>query len=132
MESKYSFYATLTANVFLDDSDFDFITEVCRNHYDRAVREIVGVGGFLFGFKVRRTPYADWLPSDEERIVEFTARQLGLIMKSFEMQSGEQASRLNLMFHKVAHEMATTQKLINESISMYKVTTLYGYIEKQK
>jgi hypothetical protein len=117
MESKYSFYATLTANVFLDDSDFDFITEVCRNHYDRAVREIVGVGGFLYGFKVRRTPYADWLPSDEERIVEFTTRQLGLIMKSFEMQSGEQASRLNLMFHKIASEMAIQQKTINKNIT---------------
>lgn len=52
-------------------------------------------------------------------------------MKSFEMQSGEQASRLNLMFHKIAHEMALKQKHINENMSSYKVEYMYVDLKKQ-
>lgn len=74
MESKYSFYATLTTNVFLDDNDFNFICQGCKSHYDSTVKSLPEVGYFLFGAKVRRTPYADWIPSDEDRVVEFTAR----------------------------------------------------------
>ena len=117
MEAKYSFYATLTANVFLNDSDFNLITEGCRSHYDRTVKSLVELGGFLYGAKNRRTPFEGYTVTDEDRIVDFTSRQLGLIMKSFQMQSGEQASRLNLMFHKIASEMAFKQNDINNNIT---------------
>ena len=116
-EIKNSFYATLTANIFLDDSDFNFICQGCKSHYDRTIKSLPEVGEFLYGAKIRRTPYADWLPSDEDRIVDFTSRQLGLIMKSFEMQRGEQASRLNLLFHKIASEMAQKQNEINKNLN---------------
>lgn len=130
MENNYSFYATLTVNLFIDDNDFDFICNSCKHHYDRTVKSLQEIGGFLFGAKVRRTPYADWLPKDEDRIVEFNANQLGLIMKSFEMLSGEQASRLNLMFHKIASEMAIKQKFINENMSSYRVEIKYVDLRK--
>ena len=117
MENTHSFYATLTANVFLNDVDFYFICLGCQNHYDFTVRQSNEVGGFLNGFRNRRTPFEGFIPQDEDRVVEFTARQLGLIMKSFEMQSGEQVSRLNLMFHKIANEMAIKQQSINKNIT---------------
>jgi hypothetical protein len=118
MDSKYNFYATLTANVFLDDNDFDFIYKGFESHYDTTIKLSAKVGGFLYGYKFRRTPISDLeVITDEDRVVEFSARQLGLIMKSFEMQSGEQASRLNLMFHKIANEMAIKQQTINKNIS---------------
>lgn len=117
MESKYSFYATLTANVFLDDNDFNFIYKGGQQHYDTTVKLSTKVGGFLYGLSVRRSPIPGMDVTNEDRICEFTARQLGLIMKSFEMQSGEQASRLNLMFHKIASEMAIQQSTINKNIT---------------
>ena len=117
MESKYSFYATLTANVFLDDNDFNFIYKGCQQHYDNWVKLSTEVGGFLYGAKIRRTPFPGYTPSDKDRIVDFTTRQLGLIIKSFEMQSEEQASRLNLMFHKIASEMAIQESTINKNIT---------------
>jgi hypothetical protein len=117
MESKYSFYATLTANVFLDDDDFNFIYKGCEHNYDTTVKLSTKVGGFLYGLSFRRSPIQGMDVSNEDRICDFTARQLGLIMKSFEMQSGEQASRLNLMFHKIASEMAIQQSTINKNIT---------------
>lgn len=116
MDNSYSFYATLTANVFLSDEDFYFICDVCKNHYDYKVRESISVGGFLYGFKTRRTQIKGLEITNEDRIVEFTSRQLGLIMKSFEMQRCDKASILNLMFHKIASEMAIKQFEINKNL----------------
>ena len=132
MEAKYSFYATLTVNIFLDDNDFDFICQACKNHYDRKVKNLVEIGGFLYDAGNRRTSIGHLeIITDEDRIIYFTSRQLGLIMKSFEMQSGKQASRLNLMFHKIASEMAESEKFINQNIH-YTNPTVYGYVEKTK
>ena len=115
MLGTYSFYATLTADIFINDSDFYFICDVCKNHYDYTVRRQQEVGGFLYGFRTRRTPIKGMDVTDEDRVVEFTARQLGLMMKSLEMQNSEQASKLNLMFHKIASEMAQKQSSINKT-----------------
>ncbi|AIX11901.1 hypothetical protein [Flavobacterium phage FCOV-F14] len=116
MENTYSFYATLTANVFLNDNDFYFLYDCCKNHYDFTVRMSNEICGFLYGFKVRRTPIKGLDVTNDDRIVEFTSRKLGLIMKALEMQSSEQASRLNLLFHKVASEMSISQQSINKNI----------------
>jgi len=113
MESKYSFYATLTANVFLDDNDFYFLKNVFANHYDFNIRRCAEIGGFLHGYHIRRSPINGMDITDDDRIVDFTSMQLGLVLKSLEMQNSEQSSKLNLMFHKIANEMAQNQKLIN-------------------
>ena len=88
MESKYSFYATLTANVFIDDNDFEFICQKCKTHYDSKVRILPEVGGFLYGAKVRRTPYADWIPSDEDRIVVSESEKAFVINASTDITLG--------------------------------------------
>lgn len=117
MDNNYSFYATLTVNFLIDDIDFNFICEACKSHYDFKVRQSNEIGGFLNGFRTRRTQCNGMDITNEDRILQLNASQLGLIMKSFEMQSSEQASRLNLMFHKITFEMATKQKTINKNIS---------------
>lgn len=132
MEGTYSFYATLTANVFLNDSDFYFLFESFKRHYDRTINASAEVGGFMYGRKVHRNPFTGWEPTDEDRVIEFTSRQLGLVMKCLEMERGEQASRLNMMFHKIASETASSQNFINENINLYTQKTVYGYVEKTK
>lgn len=117
MENTHSFYATLTANVFLSDEDFYFIYECFQRHYDHNIKAASEVGGWLYGRKVHRTPYADWLPSDEDRVIEFTFRQMDYILKSMEMQRSEQASLINLRFHKIIGEMMSQQNSLNKNIS---------------
>lgn len=117
MENTHSFYATLTANVFVNDEDFYFIFECFQRHYDHNIKAASEVGGWLYGRKVHRTPYADWTPSDEDREIEFTFRQMDLILKSMEMQSSEQASAINFRFHKILGELSTSQKAINKNIT---------------
>lgn len=117
MKDNYSFYATLTVSVFLDDNDFNFILDVCKNHYDSKIKSLQEHGGFLYGAKIRRTPYSDWIPKDKDRFVELNHNQLGLIIKSFEMLSNEQASRLNLLFHKIANEMYKNHAIVNKKLT---------------
>lgn len=117
MENTHSFYATLTANVFVSDEDFYFIYDCFQKHYDHKLQYAAEVGGWLYGRKVRRTPYADWTPSDEDRVIEFTFRQMDSILKSMEMQQTEQASKIYLRFSKIMGEMNTSQKTINKNIS---------------
>ncbi len=116
MENTYSFYATLTANIFLNDNDFYFLCDCCKNHYDFTVRMSNEIGGFLHGFKVRRTPIKGLDITNDDRIVEFNYMKLGLIMKALEIQTSEQALRLNLLFNKVASEMFISQQSINKNI----------------
>jgi len=132
MENTHSFYATLSANVFLNDADFYFIYQCFERHYDHKIKSASEVGGWLYGRKVHRTPYADWKPTDEDRIIDFTFRQIDSVLKSLEMERSEQSSRLNMMFHKIAHEMSITQKLINENMSTYKVENIYVDVKKTK
>jgi len=117
MENTHSFYATLTANVFVSDEDFYFIYQCFERHYDHKIKSASEVGGWLYGRKVHRTPYADWKPTDEDRIIDFTFRQIDSILKSLEMERSEQASEINLRFHKIISEMQIKQQTINKNIT---------------
>ena len=112
----HSFYAKLSANVFLSDEDFYFIYKCFQNHYDRTIKMSADVGGFLYGRKVHRTPYPDWTPTDEDRVIEFSSRELQLVLKSLEMQSSKQASDLNIRFLQILSELAKNQNEINNNL----------------
>lgn len=118
MENVHGFYATLTANVFINDDDFNFIYRSFQGHYDITIKMAANVGGFLYGLKNRRTKfYAEEVINDESRTIDVSNRELQLILKSMEMQNSAQASSINLRFHKILSEMSTQQETINKNIT---------------
>jgi len=115
MENTHSFYATLTANVFVGDEDFYFIYDCFQKHYDINLKMAAEVGGWLYGRKIHRTPFEGWEPDDESKVIEFTFRQMDLILKSMEMQRTDQASLINIRFRKILHELAEKQNSLNNN-----------------
>ena len=116
MENNHSFYATLTANVFVNNEDFYFISECFKNHYDINIKMAVELGGWLYGFGIRRTPLKGLDVTDEHRILELSNRQIQLILKSMEMQRTDQASDIKLRFHKILQELVEKQNSLNTNI----------------
>jgi len=114
--NNYSFHATLTVSIFLNDEDFNFIFENCKNHYDTRIKYFTQIGGFLNGFKNRRTHITGLEITDDDRYVEFSFRQLDSMIKSLEMNSCETSSKLNLLFNKVISELTEKQKNINNNL----------------
>ena len=117
MENKHSFHATLTANVFVSNEDFYFIFNVLKSHYDITVQMSVGHGGFIYGLQNRRTPLKGLDVTDDDRVCDFTSRQLGLIINSLEMQSSDQASLISLRFNQILNGLLRSQQAINKNIS---------------
>lgn len=118
MENTHSFYATITANVFVSDEDFNFIYECFQRHYDATIKMSANVGGFLYGLRNSRVKFYDTeIITDEDRILDLSNRQIQLIIKSLEMYRTDQASDINFRFHKILHELAKSQDSINKNIS---------------
>lgn len=118
MENTHSFYATLTANIFVSDEDFNFIFECFQRHYDTTIKMAADVGGFLYGFRNRRIKFYDTeVITDEDRILDLSNRQIQLILKSLEMYRTDQASSINIRFHKILHELVEKQDQLNKNIS---------------
>lgn len=117
MENTHSFYATLTANVFVNDEDFNFIYECFQRHYDITIKMVADVGGFLYGFRNRRIPLIGLDITNEDRILDLSNRQIQLILKSMEMQRTDQASNINFRFHKILQELVSSQNSLNKNIS---------------
>lgn len=126
MENTHSFYATLTANVFVSDDDFDFIYQCFQRHYDTTIKMAADVGGFLYGFKNRRTKFypEEEINDEYNRTIELSNRQIQLVLKSMEMQSSEQASAINLRFHKIISELIFAQNHLNENSREWKMSIL--------
>ncbi len=108
---KHFFQAVIMAHVEISDNDFDFILKSCRNHYDFTVKSSVVVGGFLYGFNNRRQ-----FSKGEDKTLDLTSRQLGLIIKSLEMQHNDQGSRIGGYLWKVVNEMQDVFKKTNEQL----------------
>ena len=120
MENNHSFYATLTANVFVNDEDFNFIYECFQRHYDTTIKMAADVGGFLYGLRNRRVKFYDTeIITNENRILDLSNRQIQLILKSLEMQRTDQASDINFRFHKILQELVEKQNSLNNNINLY-------------
>lgn len=89
MEKEYSFFATLEANVFLSDAEFYSIWDCMKRHYDITVKMSVDVGGFMYGLRNRRTLSKHRAVTDEDRICDFSNRELQLMLKSLEMTNSD-------------------------------------------
>ena len=77
MENTYSFYATLSANVFVSDNDFYFIYQCFERHYDHNIKMACKIGGWMFGFRNRRTKfYPEEIITDEDRTVELSNKSV--------------------------------------------------------
>lgn len=112
MNDKHSFFATLSAEVEISDSDFNLILENAANHYDSTVQDSVKIGGFLYGFKNRRD-----FSKGKDKIVELTSRQLGLVLKSIEFNNSNQAIFLCKRLYKIAMEMQQKTIELNKTIN---------------
>lgn len=120
MENKHSFYATLTANVFVNDNDFNFIYECFKSHYDFKIKTSAEQGGFLYGLRNRRVKFYDSeIITDENRILDLSISQIQLIMKSLEMHNTGQASDIYLRFDKIRIELVQKQNGLNEKSSQW-------------
>ena len=120
MENKHSFYATLTANVFVNDNDFDFIYECFKGHYDFTIKASAERGGFLCRLRSRRVKfYYSEIITDEDRILDLSISQIQLIMKSLEMHDTGQASDIYLRFNKIHNELVQKQNGLNEKSSQW-------------
>ncbi len=110
MADKHSFWATLTATIEINDSDFELIQESCKHHYDFKIKSLVEVGGFLYGAKNRR----DWSPEDKE--IEFTFRQIDSVMKSLEMYTTEQSYALYSRLRSIIMEINEKTIALNDTL----------------
>lgn len=112
--NKHSFYATLTAVVYISDKDFELLLQLSSNHYDHKVQSISMIGGFLYGNKGKR----DFNPSDEElKELELSTRQIGLLLKSLEMCATDDGSYLANRFYNIAMELQAKQEQLNKTLN---------------
>lgn len=109
---KHSFFAKLEARVEISDSDFNLILEHAANHYDNTVKSSVRVGGFLYGFKNRR----EW-SKGEDKIVELTERELGLVLKSIEFSLSDQAIHIGRRLYAIAMELQEKFIEVNKTLN---------------
>lgn len=117
MEKGYSFFATLEANVFLNDAEFYFISHCMKHHYDITVKMSVEIGGFMYGLMNRRTLcYRDI--TDEDRTCDFSNRELQLILKSLEMQQSDEAIEVKKRLRHILDEMSKKQNRVNEGLNI--------------
>jgi len=115
MENTYSFFATLNANVFINDDDFSFLLECMKHHYDLTIKMSVEIGGFMYGLNNRRTiNYRD--VDNDDRNCDLSNRELQLILKSLEMQNSIQSTAIKNRFRNILSEMTLHQNNINTNI----------------
>ncbi len=108
---KHSFYATLSVNIEVSDKDFELMMQTCCNHYDNTVQDLVRVGGFLYGAKNRR----EW--NVDSKDIDFTERQLGLILKAFEMNNSDQAKNICKNLWSIVNSLHETHTEVNANLN---------------
>lgn len=119
---KTTYLATIEANVFISDEEFDLIFKAFERHYDRTIKSASEVGGWLFGFKNRRTKfYETEVIEDEQRTVELSSRRIQLIIKSLEMERSDLASKINFEMHKIYSGLVDVHCASNEFIKTIKL-----------
>lgn len=109
---KHSFYATLTAHIEISDSDFKLLLESAANHYDNTVQSSVRAGGFMYGFNNRR----NW-SKGEDKIVELSTSQTGLVLKSIEFNGTDKALHLYKRIYNIAMEMQNKEIELNKTLN---------------
>jgi len=117
MEINNMFCAELTAYIPMTDEEFNYIFETSKRHYDTTIKMSTDVGGWLYGMKVRRTPWKGATHDDVNKNVEANNRKIQLMIKCLEMSDGELPARLNIMLHKVYSELVQKTNLANEIIN---------------
>lgn len=111
----HSFYATLTANILLDDADFDLLFSGMEKHYDFTIQEATKIGGFMYGLKNRRTKFFnDEVIDDESRTIDVSNRELQLLIKSTEMYS---SNELKSKLRKILSELVEKQNELNTNLN---------------
>lgn len=111
---KHSYFATLSATIELSDSEFNLLLESAKNHYDSTVNSTVCVGGHLYGAKGRRD-YSE----GKDKNVDFSERQLGLALKSLEIQNTEISMSLYIRLTGIVKDMHAKWNEINEDLKVF-------------
>lgn len=115
--NKYSFYANLSACIFVNNEDFDFIFKCAEHHYDTNVKMTTQPGGTLYGEKNRRTKfYPEQVITDEHRIIQLNPRELQLIIKSIEFSGNEKSIAIYGRMYSILMEMSAKQNEINKTL----------------
>lgn len=117
MENTHSFLATITADVFINDDDFYFIKNCFESHYDLNVKMAAELGGWLYGFSVRRTPFKGLYITNDQRTVELSKKQIDLILKSLEMHNQKQSVLTRIRFSGIAKQLMETELKINKTLN---------------
>jgi hypothetical protein len=109
----YYFQAEILAHIEFPDEDFEFIWECCTHHYDLTVKAMVNIGGFLYGFRNRRS-----FSNNVDKAADLTLRQIDLVLKSLEMYyaNKEQAYRLTTELQAISKELIEVHTETNNNL----------------
>ena len=111
---KHSFFATLSATVELSDNEFNLLLESAQKHYDGTVNSTICVGDHLYGAKGRRN-----FSEGKDKNVDFTERQLGLALKSLEIQNTDLSIALYVRLIGIVKDMQAKNIEINEDLKVF-------------
>ncbi len=106
----HSFYATLSAHIDMDDSDFERLKEKASRHYDSTVKSSVEVGGFLYGLTNRGE-----FSNGENKTLELSGRELQLCIKALEFDNSDHTKAISKRLIGVLNEMYFQQEQINKA-----------------
>jgi len=113
---EYKFLAEIKAVIEISDSDFKMLLEQSANHYDHTVQSASMVGGFLYGFHNRRL-----FSKGEDKKIELSTREMGLILKSLELNNSNNCNRLGRSIHKILQATANKAIEINDIFTFEEV-----------
>jgi hypothetical protein len=110
---SHCFYATLTVDIEINNSDFNVILMSCKKHYDHTVRASIEVGGFLYGAKNRRDFF-----DGKDILVRLSNRELQLVIKSLEYKDkdSQQANKIYDRLWSILREMSSVQNELNSKL----------------
>ena len=111
---KHSFFANLSATIELSDLEFNLLLESAKNHYDGTVHSTICIGGYLYGAKGRRD-YSE----GKDKNVDFSEHQLGLALKSLEIQNTDMSVALYVRLTGIVKDMHAKWNEINEDLKLF-------------
>lgn len=125
---NYEFIAELTARMEMTDDEFDYLFDAFKKHYDHHVKSSAEHGGWLYGLKVRRTPWKGATHDDVDKWIEVKNRQLQLCIKSLELHNNATAfdltSKFCNLYHKLVEQTNFVISILNQPKTSINAATI--------
>lgn len=110
---EYNFWADIKAMVDIPEEYFEFICQAAAHHYDGTVRDMVAVGGFLYGQKGRRDFMKKAHPEQKLMQETYTFRQIDLMCKAIEFPATAMGWEITREFKQILDGINQKSKYIN-------------------